>query len=138
MILYMFYIDVDDENEHPGHLHQRAVVVTNNSTILALQVAEKYLYTEKFNIQYGDVPPFVLPWMYMAGVRLLKRCHDDGSSENMEKLAIIENTLQKLDHKWKAAGKLCLSRRGIICEYWHYPISGVYLKLLAARQAMTI
>ena len=64
---------------------------------LALKVAEMYIKLDTIDCTYGDVPPFVLPWMYKAGVRFVQ-------TTDVKRLNVIESALRKLDTKWKAAG----------------------------------
>lgn len=79
-------------------LHQQAISAADDAADLALKVAEKYLKTDIPDFTNGDVPPFILPWMYKAGMRFLQ-------TAEVKKLSVVESALHKLDTKWKAAGK---------------------------------
>lgn len=49
------------------------------------------------DLTHGDVPPFVLHWFYLAGVRFLNGGY-------FEDLSVIETALERLNAKWKSAG----------------------------------
>jgi hypothetical protein len=105
MTLYTSYLGNNGEGGLNG-LQHRAVVVLDNAADIAYQVARKYLEKESFDYQYGDIPPFVLPWMYMAAVRLINQSRGRDTSELNEKLVTIEKALKELSDKWKSSGEL--------------------------------
>jgi hypothetical protein len=83
-------------------LRRHAETVSENAAYVALSVAETYMGVEA-DLAHGDIPPFVLPWLYMSGKWFLER----GS---LGDLSTIEGALERLNAKWKSAGTLSLSR----------------------------
>lgn len=57
--------------------------------------------TESVDLTHGDIPPFVLHWFYLAGVRFI-------ITSQLRGLGVIETALEKLNAKWKSAGMFLL------------------------------
>jgi hypothetical protein len=106
MILYTHYLK--SHHRTHGNLEQRATSVLDDAADVAYRVAETYLATEKFDNQHGDIPPFMLSWMYMATVYLVGHGHANGISQYDDKVKVIENVLHKLSEKWNLACKIGL------------------------------
>ncbi|KAF9239047.1 transcriptional regulator family: Fungal Specific TF [Penicillium roqueforti] len=104
LTLYAPYLSHEEPN-----LRERANAVSNDAASFALAVAEEYMETESVDLTHGDIPPFVLHWFYLAGVRFIV-------TSQLRGLGVIETALEKLNAKWKSAG--------------------IYLELLAARRIM--
>ncbi|OAA66938.1 Transcription factor [Niveomyces insectorum RCEF 264] len=90
-------------------LRRHAEAVSDNAAYVALAVAEAYMGAPTMDMKYGDIPPFELPWLYMAGRWFLEK----GS---LRDFGAIERALTRLNTKWKSAG--------------------IYLELLVARRIM--
>lgn len=83
-------------------LRERAETISDNAAHVALSVVENYMETDTMDLAYGDIPPFVMQWLYVAGTRFLK-------GGDLEKLSTIERSLERLNAKWKSAGVLSVS-----------------------------
>ncbi|KAJ6103019.1 transcriptional regulator family: Fungal Specific TF [Penicillium sp. IBT 16267x] len=98
LILYSPYLS----NENPT-LRRNAWASSDKAAEAALQVAYRYNGGAITDSTYGGIPPFVLPWMYLAGVHFIRR-------RAFPSLSIIEDTLRNLNDNWKSAGSFPLKR----------------------------
>ena len=102
MILYTSYIKFQEDGIR-SQLQEQATRVLNNAADVAYRVAETYLMTENFDLQHGDIPPFMLSWMYMSVVHLINHGDAAGISQYDEKVNTITKALHKLSKKWNSA-----------------------------------
>ena len=116
-----------------GQLQEQAIRVLNNAADVAYRVAETYIMTEIFDLQHGDIPPFMLSWMYMAVVHLINSGNAAGVSQCDEKVNTIKKALHKLSKKWNSA---CRKYQCLIYANTNIYGLALYLKLIAARQLM--
>lgn len=91
-----------------GPLYESAKRVLDTAAMVSLQVTREYSSTDELNLTYGDIPPFVVPWLYKMATWFLQ----DGQKDNFK---IIESALRKLDRRWKSAGKTRYSRCMRLC-----------------------
>ena len=64
---------------------------------MAYLAADKYLRTDATESTSGDVPPFVMPWLYMGGSWFIEE-------KSFDNLLVIEQALSKIKKRWKLAG----------------------------------
>ena len=77
--------------------YDQAAKSSENAALIALRSVDVDLDQYDKDPQYGDIPPFVLPWIYKAGIWFI----DTGATDELK---VIETALYKLNAKWRAAG----------------------------------
>ncbi|CAG8902758.1 unnamed protein product [Penicillium egyptiacum] len=92
MILYSPYLSSEDAT-----VRQNAWASSDNAAQVALKVAHQYNEGTITDFTYGGIPPFMLPWMYLAGAHFIRR-------GDFTSLSIIEAALRSLSDDWKSAG----------------------------------
>ncbi|KAL7904128.1 fungal-specific transcription factor domain-containing protein [Trichoderma velutinum] len=93
LTLHMPYLQPDQSSE----LRQKARDSSENAAVAAMKMAQEYITEDPTNLCHGDISPFVIPWIYLAGVWFI---HERAA----EHLSVIYDALSQLDVKWKSAG----------------------------------
>lgn len=94
LILYAPYLQKDESKELP----QRAKNASENAALVALSVAQGYIDKDPTSLGHGDIPPFMIPWLYMAGAWFIR----EGL---VSELNVVRDALRQINIKWKSAGE---------------------------------
>ena len=84
-----------------------AVAAIDSAAKMAFEMATRFVEHDRYELHdytHGDIPPFILPWLYMSGARYVELHKRDGSEEWLGRLGTLEKTLEITKGKWKAAG----------------------------------
>ncbi|KAF2100504.1 hypothetical protein NA57DRAFT_54588 [Rhizodiscina lignyota] len=105
VLLYSPYAKAETLDENLTQLRINSFDVLDDSASMAFDMAKNlFLHFELYDYKFGDIPPFVLPFMYMSGVRYIELFKKDGSEEWRVRLNTLKRALKHIDEKWKSAG----------------------------------
>lgn len=104
-LLYSPFTERSGPDQSMSFLGFAANGAMDNVAHMAYEMASDFLDRhDLYDYEYGDIPPFILPWVYHSAVFYMQLHKRDKSEGSKARLDALEKILKYVDGKWKAAG----------------------------------